>query len=86
MRSHPLPILVDVSRQDFPVLATKIRGEASREIIGNYVVGIRKARFDGLLIEVRDYTAQFEAVKSEISRSTGADVKYIIFISTRISI
>lgn len=73
-RTRPLAILVDVSREDFPELAKKIRGEACRDIIGNRVVGMRQAKSGGLLIEVRGNTEDVSAVRAEIARSAGADI------------
>lgn len=71
IRSRFPVIIVDVSHEDFPALTMKIRGGASREIIDNHVVGMRQARFDGILIEVCDDGV--EAVRTEVSRSVGAD-------------
>lgn len=52
-RSHPPAILVDVSREDFPALAKKIRGGANREVLGNHIVGMRQTKDGGILFEVR---------------------------------
>jgi len=70
----PPAILVDVSKEDFPELAKKIRGGACRDIIGNRVVGMRQARSGGLLIEVRGNADEVSAVRAEISRSAGAEI------------
>lgn len=39
---RPPAILVDVSKEDFPEFAKKIRGGASRDVIGNRIVGMRQ--------------------------------------------
>lgn len=70
---RPPAILVDVSKEDFPELAKKIRGEACRNIIANHVVGMRQARSGGLLIEVRGNNEEVSAVRAEIARSAGAE-------------
>jgi len=72
--TRPPAILVDVSREDFPELAKKIRGGACRDIIGNRVVGMRQAKSGGLLIEVRGNAEEVSAVRAEISRSAGAEI------------
>ncbi|XP_025407295.1 uncharacterized protein LOC112681245 [Sipha flava] len=74
IRTRPPAILVDVSRENFPELAKKIRGEACRDIIGNRVVGMRQAKSGGLLIEVRGNTDEVSAVRAEIARSAGVDI------------
>lgn len=48
--------MVDVSREDFPALAMKIRGGVGKEVIGNHVVGIRQAKSGALLNVVRGDT------------------------------
>jgi len=72
--SRPPAILVDVSKEDFPELAKKIRGGACRDIIGNRIVGMRQAKSGGLLIEVRGNPEEVSAVKAEIARSAGAEI------------
>lgn len=47
--------------------------EPNHDVIGNSVVGMRKAKSGGLLIQVRGDSAQIEAVRAEIARSTGLD-------------
>lgn len=73
-RPRPPAIMVDVSREDFPELAKKIRSGVNKEVIGSHVVGMRQAKSGALLIEVRGDPAQVEAVKAEVSRSAGPDV------------
>lgn len=72
--SRPPAILVDVSKEDFPELAKKIRGGARRDIIGSRIVGMRQAKSGGLLIEVRGNPEEVSAVKAEIARSAGAEI------------
>lgn len=52
----------------------KIRGGASRDIIGNHVLGLRQAKSGGFLIVVRGDTDQIKAVRAEVSRSVGTEV------------
>ncbi|XP_016656063.1 uncharacterized protein LOC107882345 [Acyrthosiphon pisum] len=75
VRARPQAIIVDVNSADFPALATKIRGGVNREVIGDSITGMRQAKSGALLIEVRGDTAQFEAVRAEISRSAGSEVE-----------
>ncbi|CAI6375039.1 unnamed protein product [Macrosiphum euphorbiae] len=72
--ARPPAILVDVSNEDFPELAKKIRSGACRDVIGNRVVGMRQAKSGGLLIEVRGNPEEVSAVRAEIARSAGAEI------------
>jgi len=71
---RPPAILVDVSKEDFPELAKKIRDEACVDVIGNCIVGMRQAKSGGLLIEVRGSQEEVSVVRAEIARSAGADI------------
>jgi len=73
-RARPPAILVDVGREEFPVIAKKIRNGVAKDIIGDSVVGMRQTKSGGLLIEVRGDRVQYEAVKSEIARTAGEEV------------
>lgn len=53
VKAREQAILVDINREDFPALVRKIRGGINLEVIGDRVVGMRKARSGGLQIEVR---------------------------------
>jgi len=72
--TRPPAILVDVSKEDFPELAKKIRGGACHDVIGNRIVGMRQAKSGGLLIEVRGNPEEVSAVRAEIARSAGAEI------------
>jgi len=74
-RSRPPAILVNVKREDFPVLAKKIRGGADHKIIGDRVTGMRQANSGGLLIEVRGDPSDVEAVRAEVSRLAGDEIE-----------
>jgi len=65
---------VDVSKEDFPELAKKIRGGACRDVIGKRIVVMRHAKSGGLLIEVHGNPEEVSAVRVEISRSAGAEI------------
>ncbi|VVC35249.1 Endonuclease/exonuclease/phosphatase,Reverse transcriptase domain,Zinc finger, CCHC-type, partial [Cinara cedri] len=73
-RSRPQAVLVNVSREDFPELAKKIRSGVRQEVVGDRVIGMRQVRSGGLLIEVRGDTAQVEAIRAEVARSAGEEV------------
>lgn len=73
-RVKPPAILVDISKEDFPTVAKKIRQEANKEVIGNSVVGMRQTKNGGLLIQVRGDATRVEAVRAEVARSAGTDV------------
>jgi len=75
IRSRPLAILVNVSTEEFPELAKKIRDGVNAEIIGNSVVKTRQSKSGGLLIEVRGDQTQVEAVRAEVARSAGSEVE-----------
>jgi len=75
VRARPQAIIVDVKSDDFPALATKIRGGVDRGVIGDSIVGMRQSKSGGLLIEVRGDQARFDAVRAEISRSAGSEVE-----------
>lgn len=73
-RMRPPAIFVDVKKEDFPAISKKIRGNASLEVIGDHIIGMRQAKSGGLLIHVRGDSLQVEAVRAEVSRSAGAEV------------
>jgi len=75
VRARRPAIIVDVKPDDFPALATKIRGSVDRGVIGDSIIGMRQAKSGGLLIEIRADQTRFDAVRAEISRSTGSEVE-----------
>ncbi|KAF0736585.1 CCHC-type domain-containing protein [Aphis craccivora] len=75
VRTRPPALLVEVKADELPALARKIRGGVDREIIGDSIIGMRQAKSGGLLIEVRGDQGRFDAVRSEISRSAGPEVR-----------
>lgn len=74
MRSRPPAILVHVSKEDFPALSKKIRGEINHEVTGNHIVGVRQAKSGRLLIQVRGDPSQVEAVRAEVARTAGLEI------------
>jgi len=72
--THPPAILVDVSREDFPELAKKIRGVVCRDIIGNCIAGMKQSKSGSPLIKVRGNTDKVSMVRAEIARSAAAEI------------
>lgn len=72
--SRPPAIMVDITKEDFPALAQKIRGGVDKNVIGDRVTGMRQARSGGLLIEVRGDQKEVEEIRAEIARSAGSEV------------
>jgi len=75
VRQRPPAILIEAGKADFPALVKKIRGGTNREVIGDHVIGIRQTKAGGLLIQLKGDQQQIEAVRAEVSRSVGDDVK-----------
>lgn len=72
--SGPSALLVEVKADDFPALASKIRGGVDPTVIGDSVMGMRQAKSGGLLIEVRGGQTRLDAVKAEIARTADSEV------------
>lgn len=71
-RTRPAAIVVDIANQDdFPELVKKIRGGVNSEVIGERVVGMRKTRSGGILLEIKGDSSDVEAVRAEVQKSTG---------------
>jgi len=71
-RSRPLAIMVDVSEENY---AKKIRSENNAEVIGDHVIGIRKTKNGGLLIELREDPIIVEKVRAELARTAGEGIR-----------
>lgn len=75
VRQRPPAILIEAGEAEFPALVKKIRGGANREVIGDHVIGMRQTKAGGLLIQLKGDQQQIEAIRAEVSRSAGDDVK-----------
>lgn len=73
-RTRPPAILVNINREDFPVLAKKICEGMDHEIIGDRVTRMRQSKSGGLLIEMRGDPSQVELVRAEVSRLAGDEI------------
>jgi len=73
--ARPPAVIVDVGKDEFPVLVQKLQKEANQDIIGNSVVGMRQAKNGDLLIQIRGDANQVDAVRQEVTRSAGTDIE-----------
>lgn len=74
LRAKNPAILVKANTEDFPALAKRLKKDASREVTGDRVVGMRQTRSGDMLIEVNGDAQKLEEVRSEIERVAGAGI------------
>lgn len=66
--------MVDVaSCEDFPALAKRIKSGMDSSTVGSNIIGMKKARNDGLFLEVRGDDAAVDAIRAEVAKSAGQD-------------
>jgi len=58
---------------NFPALAKKIKFGMDKNTVGNKIIGIRKTKNGGILIEVRGDQAAVGIVQEEVARAAGGD-------------
>jgi len=74
IKARPAGILIDAGDDaNFPALAKKIKSGMDKNTMGNNIIGIRKTKNGGILIEVRGDQAAVGIVQEEVARAASGD-------------